>query len=185
MTDEGSVAGKLVVASPALTDPNFNRTVVFIIRHDEEGAFGLVINRPLDEVFVQDHLPEWSTRAAHPPVVFRGGPVDPSVAFALGRFPENAVPPDESLLPGVAVVDLGAAESPPESLEALRIFSGYAGWGAGQLEGELKESAWFVVDARPFDLFSDDPDSLWRGVLKRQRGPLAMFAHFPANPSHN
>jgi putative transcriptional regulator len=184
MSDGDSLVGRLLVASPALLDPNFHRTVVLIIRHDSEGAFGLVLNRPIEEVPVSEHLPAWSESVSAPPVIFRGGPVEPSVAIALGRFPENAMPGEEAGIPGVSTVDLSGDE-PPAMLESLRIYSGCAGWSPGQLEGELKESAWFVVDAKASDVFSPEPEHLWREVLKRQAGALAMFAHFPTNPSAN
>lgn len=185
MSEDEALTGKLLVASPALTDPNFNRTVIFVVRHDPEGAFGLVLNRPVETAPLQEHLPRWSTRAAHPALIFRGGPVEPSAAFALGRFPANATPADEAVLPGVAIVNLAADEEVSSGLEAVRVFTGYAGWTAGQLESELKESAWFVVDARPSDLFASEPETLWRDVLKRQTGSLAMFAHFPTRLGQN
>lgn len=186
MSDDVILTGKLLVASPALTDPNFNRAVIFLVRHDaHEGAFGVVLNRPIEEVSVLEQLPAWAGFAAEPGYVFRGGPVDPRVAFGLGRYPENASPRVESVLPGIAVVDLSEVPPGESALERVRIFSGYAGWSAGQLESELKESAWFVVDAQASDLFTREPETLWRDVLKRQQGGLAIFAHFPTTLNVN
>lgn len=186
MADDDVLTGKLLVASPALTDPNFNRTVILVVRHTaEEGAFGLVINRPIDGAPLAEQLPAWAERAAPPVQIFRGGPVEPGAAFALGRFPENAPPPGEAVLPGVAVVDLTADAEAALGLEAVRVFGGYAGWSPSQLETELRDSAWFVVDALPSDAFATEPVTLWRDVLKRQPGALAMFAHFPPAPNVN
>ncbi len=185
MTADETLAGKLLVASPALTDPNFKRTVVFIIRHDEEeGAFGLILNRPLSHASVAEHLPGWAELSAPPPLIFSGGPVEPAVALALGRFPENAIDPGDAALPGVAIVNL-AADEPAPTLETVRVFSGYAGWSPGQLEQEVDESAWFIVDAFAADIFSQEPGDLWRDVLKRQPGALATFAYFPSDPRQN
>lgn len=175
--------GKLLVASPAIADPNFYRTVILLLRYDDEGAFGLVLNRPLEDVAVDEHLPSWATNVSEPRVVFAGGPVEREVAFALGRCPENAELPG-MVLPGVAVLDV-STDPAADVLDGVRIFSGYAGWGAGQLEEEMKDSGWFVVDPIPGDVFSPAPHQLWRDVLRRQKGELAMFAHFPPSPSHN
>jgi putative transcriptional regulator len=174
------VAGRLLVASPILVDPNFARTVVLVLQHDSEGALGVVLNRPTEEE-VEAHLPEWAPRLEEPPVVFLGGPVEPAIAIGVVR---SQSPPEPTALGGVGMVDLGAD---PASAPAgpVRIFSGYAGWGAGQLEIELAEEAWIVVDALPTDVFTDRPEGLWSVVLRRQRGELAMLAAYPADPSLN
>jgi putative transcriptional regulator len=182
-----SFAGKLLIASPRLDDSNFHRTVVLLCMHDEAGAFGLVLNRPVADAEISSHLPQWCEHVPSPTVIFQGGPVEPAAALALGRQRLGAaqgVP--KPVLDSIGLVDLGL---PPEDLlpqiDLLRIFAGYAGWGAGQLEGELAEGSWFVVDPEPADVFSQDPPSLWRAVLRRQSGRLAMFAYFPADPSTN
>jgi putative transcriptional regulator len=182
-----SVTGKLLVASPALVDPNFERTVVFICAHSDEGAFGVVINRPNTAARVADHLPRWAEHAVEPAVLFRGGPVEPTLAVALGRF--NSGGEREGFVEvgdGIGLIDL---ERDPyaglEGLQAIRLFNGYAGWSPGQLDGEIREGAWFVVEADAADPFSATPESLWRDVLRRQEGRLAMFAFFPAEPNRN
>jgi putative transcriptional regulator len=174
------IAGRLLVASPILLDPNFARSVVLILQHDSEGALGVVLNRPTGEE-VELHLPEWGPRLEQPPVVFVGGPVEPAIAIGVVR---NQSPSEPTALGGVGMVDLGAdpAAAPPGT---VRVFSGYSGWGAGQLEAELAEEAWMVVEALPIDVFTDRPDELWSVVLRRQRGELAMLATYPADPSVN
>jgi putative transcriptional regulator len=177
MTGE-SLAGNLLVASPLLLDPNFVRTVIYLLHHDAEGAVGVVLNRPSHEP-VTAHLPAWSGSLVDPAVVFVGGPVEPAVAIGLSAEPGSGEP---TPVPGISLVDLSGS---PGLLDRVRVFSGYAGWGAGQLEGELEEGSWVVVGAEPGDPFSDDPTSLWRRVLHRQGGRLALLSLMPLDPSLN
>lgn len=184
-----SYAGKLLVAGPELLDPNFYRTVVLICLHDEEGAFGLVLNRPLEERIV-DHLPAWGEWASAPPVFFQGGPVDPTSIVGLGRARDAeafSIPVSaDGVSRGIGLLNLGREPGDwMEAVDAVRIFAGYAGWGAGQLEAEVAQNAWFVVDALSGDPFTAMPESLYRDVLRRQPGELAMFAFLPADPSVN
>jgi putative transcriptional regulator len=176
-----------LVATPTLLDPNFFRTVVFIIEHTAEGALGVVLNRP-STADLTDALPDWSHLAAEPPVAFVGGPVQAREAvIGLGRA--AAVGSGEGwepLLDRMGSVDLG--RTPLEvhpTIEAVRVFAGYAAWGAGQLDGELSVDGWYVVDAQPDDLLTSEPDLLWRTVLRRQGGDLAVAANFPLDPRTN
>jgi putative transcriptional regulator len=176
---------RLLVATPPLVDPNFDRTVVLLLEHGDEGALGVVLNRPtgtpLDEA-----VPEWAGLATGPPVVFAGGPVAPDAVIALGLSLESKE--RDGWMPiegGLGTVDLGRAPDEVPELDTLRVFAGYAGWAPGQLEGELERGAWFVVVLDIDDVFGDDPQDLWRRVLKRQGGRLAMFANCPADPSTN
>lgn len=179
--------GRLLVATPALGDPNFARTVVLVLEHSaEDGALGVVLNRPT-EAEVGGPLAGWNRLASPPRVVFGGGPVALSSAICLAR----AWPGDEplgwaALFGRVGTLDL---EADPDlfasSVEALRVFVGYAGWGGGQLESEVEAGAWFVVDAQVDDAFSDEPAELWPAVLRRQPGRLSMYANFPTNPTVN
>lgn len=181
-----SLAGRLLIATPLLTDANFHRTVVFLCAHDENGAFGVVLNRPLDGFEVGEHLPGWADFVADPPVLFSGGPVEKSTAIGLGRFGRLDVASQDPAFPaGLAMVDLSSAPGAGTTLESVRVFVGYSGWGAGQLEREIEEEAWFVVDAEAQDPFSQEPERLWRAVLQRQAGRLAMFAYFPNDPRAN
>jgi putative transcriptional regulator len=182
----GSQAGKLLVATPVIGDPNFDRTVVLILEHASEGAFGLVLNRPTD-LDLLDPLPQWYSFAATPCVVFVGGPVEQERAIALARADRDRTMSGwQQVLGRVGTLDLNC--EPDEigpGLEEIRVFAGYAGWGAGQLESEIAAGAWFVVDADPDDPMCDDPEELWSDVLRRQPGPLALFAQYPVDPSHN
>ncbi|MFJ9377869.1 MULTISPECIES: YqgE/AlgH family protein [unclassified Streptomyces] len=190
MTEVSSLTGRLLVATPALADPNFDRAVVLLLDHDEEGSLGVVLNRPTP-VDVGDILEGWADLAGEPGVVFQGGPVQLDSALGVAVIPGGAT--GESTPLGwrrvhgaIGLVDL---EAPPEllasALGSLRIFAGYAGWGPGQLENELVEGAWYVVESEPGDVSSPSPERLWREVLRRQRSELAMVATYPDDPSLN
>lgn len=182
-----STAGRLLLATPALGDPNFARAVLLVLNHDEDGALGVVINRPT-RVPVSEVLPGWQPFATDPGVLFQGGPVALDAALALGLRPCGTESPPgwRCVADGLGLLDLDAA---PEVLAAgmseLRIFAGYAGWGTGQLEAELRAKAWYVVSRRAQDAFSADPTSLWRNVLRRQGGDLAMVSTYPDDPALN
>lgn len=179
--------GRLLVAGPPLEDPNFRRTVVFMIEHNDDGALGVVLNRP-SPIDIADALPQWVGLAAAPPAVFIGGPVEQGAVLGLGRLVDDAAP--EGLTPvhaGIGVLDL---EADPARLlgdvGGVRLFTGYAGWGPGQLEAELAMGGWFVVDAEPSDVTTTAPDDLWRAVLRRQPDEdLALLALFPDDLSAN
>ena len=181
------LTGKLLVASPALQDPNFARSVVYLCAHSSDGAFGLIVNRPIDDSPIGDHMPQWMEHVNRPAVFFRGGPVEPAAAFGLA-LSRGEPPPGGWLgvVEGVGLFDLALdSREVAGGLECLRLFSGYSGWAAGQLEAEVGQEAWFVVDSQPGDLFTLEPSNLWRDVLRRQPGKLAMFAFFPEDPSAN
>lgn len=182
-----SLTGHLIVANPALDDPNFTHTVVLICAHTTEaGAFGLVLNRALAAP-VADAIPKWNEHVASPAVLFSGGPVETTRAAALGLRRDGAIATHwNAVSEFVGLVDLEPGpDASIAALEAVRIFAGYAGWGPGQLENEVRGEAWYVVPARPEDAFTQDPDGLWERVLRRQPGGMAMFAFFPHSPSLN
>lgn len=189
MTEVSSLTGRLLVATPALADPNFERAVVLLLDHDEKGSLGVVLNRPTP-VDVGDILENWADLAGDPGVVFQGGPVSLDSALGVAVVPGGAAgsgPLGWRRVHGaIGLVDL---EAPPElladALGSLRIFAGYAGWGPGQLEDELVEGAWYVVESEPGDVSSPAPEKLWREVLRRQRNELAMVATYPDDPSLN
>lgn len=224
MTEATSLTGRLLVATPALADPNFDRAVVLLLDHDDEGSLGVVLNRPT-RVGVGEILEAWAAFTGEPGVVFEGGPVslDAALGVAVVPAPHSAgaygrstgahgdagAPGGAVEAPGsrsgsdeedsgdgplgwrrvhgaIGVVDL---EAPPELLAAelgsLRIFAGYAGWGPGQLETELSDGAWYVVESEPGDVSSPAPEGLWRSVLRRQRSEIAVVATYPDDASLN
>ena len=177
--------GRLLVATPPLVDPNFDRSVVLLLEHGEDGALGIVLNRPSDTALVTV-LPEWHEHATAPGVVFSGGPVAPEAVIALARGGRDDTEGWMPVLGEVGTVDVGRDPADlGRRLDALRVFVGYSGWSPGQLEVELEQDAWFVVSAEPDDPFSARPDQLWREVLRRQRGRVAMFANYPEDPETN
>lgn len=180
-----SLRGSLLVALPALRDGTFDRTVILILEHGEEGAVGVVLNRPSD-LDLADPLPEWRQAAAEPGVVFVGGPVAQGGAICLGRAVSGAAPGFDPVVGRLGLVDLSRPASDVlGGVEEIRVFTGYAGWESGQLEGELEVGAWLVVAAHPGDPLSPDPASLWRLVLGRQRGRIAWLANFPDDLASN
>jgi putative transcriptional regulator len=182
--------GRLIVANPLLPDPNFDRTVVMLLAYGDEGALGVVLNRPSDTRLAAP-LPRWEHLAASPRVVFVGGPVQHQAVICLARalgHPAASIPPQgwSAVLPEVGTLDL---DLDPEGLQAslshVRIFAGYAGWTAGQLEAEIGAGAWWILEASPDDAFCDDPDELWKQVLRRQGGSLALVSAYPDDPMLN
>ena len=184
-------AGRLLVANPLLPDPNFDRTVVFLIAYnDDDGAIGVVLNRP-SETTVAAPLPRWERMAASPAVIFVGGPVQHDAVICLARsfgHPAAEEPPGQwrAVTSEIGTLDLDLdPDGLQSSLSEVRLFAGYAGWSPGQLEAEIDAGAWWVVDAQPEDAFCDDPDQLWKAILRRQGDPLALVASYPENPSWN
>jgi putative transcriptional regulator len=193
--------GRLVVASPTLEDPNFHRTVVFLLAADDDGALGVVLNRPSD-TSIDEVVPHWGFHASEPPVLFVGGPVQPNAAICVGRtqndgrdHPVVEEPDDDGdsesdgfspLIGDLGTVDLNRA---PEEIgiafTGLRVFTGYSGWGPGQLEEEIEAGAWFVVEGRQTDVLCPEPIGLWERVLRRQGGWLAVLARHPVDASLN
>ncbi len=183
---ETVLTGRLLVASPRLRAPEFSRSVVKLLDHGTEGALGVIINRPGDAPLVEI-VPPVADIASSPAVLFAGGPVEPMAAIALGvTVGDVAGEGWRPLTPPLVTVDL---DSDPtilaSSLRELRVFAGYAGWSGGQLEGEIAQGAWYVVDALPEDTFNDAPDRLWFDVLRRQPWPLSAVATCPVDPTMN
>lgn len=181
------LTGHLLVATPQTGGDVFRRSVVLLLHHDEEGAQGVVINRPLDAA-VDAVLPGWEDVATPPARVFQGGPVALDSALGLVSVPGGGEAPMgvKLLFGSLGLVDL---DTPPPvvapEIAGLRIFAGYAGWSPGQLEDEIRAGGWYVVDAEARDGFSPEPEDLWTSVLRRQRGNLALVASFPDDPTMN
>lgn len=185
-------AGRLLVATPLLGDPNFRRSVVLVVEHElSEGTLGVVLNRPT-EIPVGRVLEQWTDLVTDPSVVFRGGPVQPESALALALIPGTDEPLGWRALdgaPALARLGLLDLDTPPRLLEPaikdLRVYAGYAGWSPGQLQSEIDDGAWVVLPAEPGDVFAADPDQLWRQVLRRQEGETAFLATYPEDPGLN
>jgi putative transcriptional regulator len=169
-----SLRHHLLVAAPPLVDPNFDRSVVLVLEHRAEGAMGVVLNRP-HRHRIDDALPGWERFVAEPAVLFSGGPVGDGSGIALTVDDDGR--PD--------IVDLNVDPLEATFPRPVRIFLGWAGWSAGQLEEEIGAGAWVVVDAGPDDLVTSRPERLWRDVLRRQGGHTAWLANVPLDLSAN
>jgi putative transcriptional regulator len=175
-----SFRGQLLIASPSLVDPNFHRSVVLVTHHDEDGAMGLVLNRPSATV-VADAVPELEDLVETDDWVYVGGPVEPGAALILAEL----VDPAEATALVFADVGFPPDDPSPDSTRRLRVFAGYAGWSAGQLEAELEEAAWILLPAERDDVFGEDPDELWAIALRRKGGRFAILATMPPDPTLN
>ena len=177
-----SLQGKLLVSSPSLIDPNFRKTVVLIAHHDADGAMGLVLSRPSDVAAVEA-VPSLEALPGAQDPVFVGGPVQPEAFMVLAEFDDVG----QAAAPIMDGLGFMPADSEPEdlSIRRMRLFAGYSGWGGGQLEAELAEDSWIVVDAIADDAFADDPDELWRTVLHRKGGAFALMENMPFDPGLN
>lgn len=178
-----SLKGQLLIAGPSLIDPNFRRTVVLVGEHSEEGALGVILNRA-SESTVDEAVPELSTLVTDLGTIHVGGPVQPSAIVVLAEFSQ----PDRAGSLVLGSVGFLPSEVDPDELGELRrarVFAGYAGWGPGQLDGELDEGSWIVEPALPDDVFTADPDELWSDVLRRKGGPFGVLALMPPDPSLN
>jgi putative transcriptional regulator len=179
-----SLKGKLLLASPTLLDPNFARSVVLVAEHTEDGALGLVLNRPA-EVSVGDTAPELEELVGGDDALFVGGPVQSSSVIVLAAFTN---PTAAGLLISDDVGFLSAQADFAESVSATyraRAFAGHAGWGPGQLDEELEREDWIVETPRPEELFAAEPEELWSRVLTRKGGTYALVARMPLDPSLN
>ena len=183
-----SLRGRLLIAGPTLQDPNFVRAVVLVGEHNDEGALGVVLNRPSDTT-VGEAVPDLEELTGSEEHVHVGGPVQPSAVLVLAQYEEPATAPQ------LVTADVGflALEDEEEqviehddtALVRARVFAGYAGWGPGQLEDELARDDWIIVDPHAADVFDEDAATLWSRVLDRQGGQLRLLSRMPIDPSHN
>jgi putative transcriptional regulator len=178
-----SLQGQLLVASPALLDPNFRRTVVLVTEHTDEGAAGLVLNRP-SPAAVAEVVPQLEPLAPDGERVWLGGPVQTNAVLVLGEFldPGNAAVP---LFGSLGFPSLDDPDSVVPVTRRRRIFAGYAGWSGGQLEDEIGREDWILEPAEPDDAFTEEPDRLWAAVLRRKGGVYELVARMPEDPSVN
>lgn len=198
--DRTPAPGLLLVAMPMLVDPNFARSVVYLLEADPgAGAVGVVVTAPTHTP-VETVLPRWHDAMSEPGVVFRGGPMQTDGALCLARVPLSVA--ETRPLPGirtvrhtvesptsadrVGVVDLdGDVDDVRAATVDLRVYAGHAGWETGQLEDEISEGAWAVLPSRPDDVFTASPQTRWHDVLLRQRFPVRLLASFPGDPTLN
>jgi putative transcriptional regulator len=178
------LTGHFLIASPAILDPNFRRTVVFVTAHTDDGAVGLIVNRR-SEATVGEAVPQLVPITSREEPIFVGGPVNPDGVAVLAEFDD----PDEA---GIVVLDdVGflalddALDDGPPEVHRARVFAGVAGWGPEQLEGELEREDWIVEPAALDDIFTDDPEGLWSDVLRRKGGEYELVARMPFDPSLN
>jgi putative transcriptional regulator len=175
--------GHLLIASPSLLDPNFKRTVVLLTEHGDEGAAGLVLNRPSPDP-VSELVPQLEPLVDDGEQVWMGGPVQPNAVLVLGEF----LDPEDAAVPLFGSLGFPALDDPDEVVPVTtrrRVFAGYAGWGAGQLEDELEREDWILEPALPDDAFTEAPEALWSDVLRRKGGVYELVARMPEDPSVN
>ena len=187
MARSQNFTGQLLVATPGLVDPSFRRAVVLVLHHDDEGALGVVLDRPLD-VEVGSILGAWHDVVSPPAALFQGGPVGLDSALALATLRPGAQPhPAVNRVAGAfALVDLDADPADAaQAFTAVRVFAGHSGWGVGQLEEEVSVGGWYVLPALADDVVTPEPSNLWRRVLRRQGGAMAIVSTYPENPLLN
>jgi putative transcriptional regulator len=179
--------GDLLVAGISITDGVFDGTVVLLLDADESGTLGVVLNK-VTQIDLSSALPTWAGMVSEPQALFDGGPVSQQGAICLAEpWSEAEEPPGWRLISGrIGLLNL---DTPVEIAEGtyrhLRVFAGYAGWDAGQLERELEFDMWHVVPALPSDVFDPEPGTLWRRVLRRQGGELGLLSTWTASAELN
>jgi putative transcriptional regulator len=178
-----SLRGQLLVSAGSLFDPNFRQTVVLVGQHSEEGALGVVLNRP-SALSVAEAFPSLLSTVPGGERLYVGGPVRPESAVLLAELahPEWA---DVLVFGAIGFLVGDVSEVAKAAIQRARVFAGYAGWGAGQLESEMAQNSWILDPARPEDVFGDNPESLWERVLRRKGGPFTRMARVPFDPSTN
>lgn len=179
-----SLRGHLLLASPSLLDPNFRRSAVLLGEHGDEGALGLILNRPTG-VTVEDAAPTLEPLVEDDAVVWAGGPVQPESVLVLAEVKDAAV------VDGYVVGDVGFLRGDADmgevarAVRRARVFAGYAGWSPGQLEAELEGGDWIVAEARPDDVFASDEVDLWADAVRRKGGEYKLVATMPLDPTLN
>ena len=178
-----SLAAHLLISSAGLHDPNFRHTVVLIAAHDDEGAVGVVLNRSTD-YRVADTVPPLAELTGEDAKLFEGGPVQPTQPVLLAEL-KGTAQADLPVLGNIGFITGDVDEAVRPSILRARVYAGYSGWGAGQLEGELEEGTWIVEPALPEDVFTEEPRALWRQVLERKGGAYRRIAMVPKDPRVN
>jgi putative transcriptional regulator len=176
-TGTASLTGQLLVASPSMGDPRFAHTVILMVRHDKDGAFGIVVNRPVGErplAALLETLGEKDTTATGQVHIFAGGPVQPDIGFVV-HSTDYHQPTTVDVNARVAMTssreilrDIGTGKGPQKSLIAF----GYAGWAPGQLEGELARRDWVLAPGESKLIFDEDRDKVWDAAFSRRMQDL-------------
>lgn len=179
MTDT-SHAGQFLVATPIISTPPFARAVILLLEHDDSGAIGLVLNSPT-ELLADNHIADLHDHLSDPGNVFLGGPVSMETAVSLGRGRgiEFLRP---GALPEIGIVDV---QRSLDGVDELRIFAGYSGWDAHQLETELEEGAWWILYPDVDEIFTSDTEGMWERTVERGPGTLPLYANYPVDPTAN
>jgi putative transcriptional regulator len=187
MSEHAPAPGRLLVASVLLAEGVFNRTVVLVLDSDEDGALGVILNE-ISQTLLGSVLPDWAAAVSEPRLLFHGGPVSPNGAICLASVasPGEEPPGWRPLFDNVGLLHLDTPiEIVAGAYRDLRIFAGYAGWSAGQLQAEIQQGMWHVADAEYDDVFGRRPLDLWRGVLRRQHSEMAFFSTWVEDPEVN
>jgi len=174
-------SGALLLASPGMHESTFDRTVIFLLEHDESGSMGLVLNQP-SEMLVSDALPDFGTLSSSHQRLFLGGPVEQGTALVLAEPLDPAAPDMHFMHDGIGLLDLATDRDPAQHLQRARVFSGYAGWGPRQLEGELRAGAWVIGHCLEDDLWATDHHRLWGQIMARQGEMTEFRAAYPVQP---
>jgi putative transcriptional regulator len=179
--------GSFLIASPHLRDPNFRQTVVLICDHGPGGSLGLVVNRRTEQ-HIMDVLPQTTGLHERAGLVYSGGPVQRDNLLILHRV-GLTVPESQPIFDGVCLGgDLTALEevsSRGQPDDLVRVYMGYAGWAAGQLQFELSTGSWFVIPADLKLVFARDPQQMWRKIIGPMGGNFPLYATMPPDPSLN
>jgi putative transcriptional regulator len=178
-------AGVLLISDPFLKDPNFMRTVVLLCEHNQEGSFGLVLNRDFDH-----GLHELINGLEDYPIpVYYGGPVQMDTLHFLHQLPDlipGGHPVAENIYWGGdfdTVVEL--IKEQRLDMSRIRFYLGYSGWGSGQLAGELEEKSWLTVEATAELVFHNGPEAIWKEALKEMGGEYTQLINYPIDPQLN
>ncbi|MDQ3952774.1 MAG: YqgE/AlgH family protein [Actinomycetota bacterium] len=178
-----SLRGQLLIAGAGIFGAPFRQTVVLLAEHDESSALGFVVNRP-SRLIAADAADELAPLPLADPRIYHGGPVQPGAVAVVGEF-EHGDFAGNLIFDSVGMLGAGPDGIVTEGVKRAKVLSGYAGWGAGQLESELDEGAWVIEDARAEDVFTPDPEHLWRDVLRRKGGEFVMLSTMSADPTAN
>ena len=180
--DPGSLVGQLLLAAPSLLDPNFRHSAVLVVAHDVEGALGLVLDRP-SPLSVAEAAPALAPLTGASALVHRGGPVRATAIVVLAEYRDPAAC-QRPIIEGLGLLASVDAATADDLLRS-RVFAGYAGWGAGQLEAEIAGGAWFVLPARLSDVFAASAQEVWGRALRRLGPGYRWLASLPRRPQLN